>query len=449
MKTTTLIDGRRWHAPGNPATQRAGTRSPLLGTHDLRGGLVSLLGSVYIVVLIPMILGVDGSQSPIASISATALACAVGTALFALIARLPFAVGPGIVPASIVATFLGSGIPFNVVLGIEVIAGLLFLALVATGAIQGWVRRTPAVLKTAGQVAIGLYLLLAALRATGVLQAGHGPAAPSLAQEGLLFLIGLAVVLQLHRSKRIGGYAILIGIVVATAGAVVLGLVSLPTAAFKAPDLVLFKPDVVAAFDLQYLDETLILLYVVVVDVVATLETIANCSPEMRGADGRLRNFDRGLLTSAMVFLASPFLGTAPMLVLFESLGGVMSGARTSRAAAVCALGFFAIIFVSPLANAIPTYACAVALGYIGYSISKCALLQLPVHSGDATAAQLGRQLAGVAVICMIVTNSVALTIFALFAMYPMSALRSGQKLHPSDMVGALASLALIWMAFR
>ena len=48
------------------------------------------------------------------------------------------------------------------VLGLELIAGALFVLLVATGAVQAWVRHTPPVLKHAGQIAIGLYLLMAA-----------------------------------------------------------------------------------------------------------------------------------------------------------------------------------------------------------------------------------------------------------------------------------------------
>ena len=160
----------------------------------------------------------------------------------------------------------------------------------------------------------------------------------------------------------------------ASAGAAASGLLAWPDAAFQVPTLALFQPDLAGAFDLRYLDETLVLLYVVVVDVVATLETIATCSPAMRNDDGRPRRFDRALFTSALVFLASPFLGTAPMLVLFESLGGVMSGARTAIAALVCAAGFVALLFVAPLAQAIPAFACAVALGFIGLEITRHAL---------------------------------------------------------------------------
>jgi len=59
---------------------------------DLRGGLVTFLGSAYIVVLIPALLRADASSAPMTTVAATALACAFGSALFAMVARLPFAV---------------------------------------------------------------------------------------------------------------------------------------------------------------------------------------------------------------------------------------------------------------------------------------------------------------------------------------------------------------------
>jgi AGZA family xanthine/uracil permease-like MFS transporter len=449
MATMTPHPARRWQEPAErpttPASTDVSVRPPQpAAAHDLRGGLVTLLGSVYIVILIPMILGAGVSPSPFASISATAFACAVGTAVFAVFARLPLAVGPGIVPASMIATFVASGIPFRVVLGIEVLAGALFVALAATGAIQGWVRRMPPVLKTAGQIAIGLYLLLAALRATGILQPEPGAAAPG--REALLFLVGVAVVLLLHRSKRLGGYALLLGIGVATAGAAGFGMIGWPGTAFEAPQPALFRPDPVAAFAWRYLDEILVLLYVVVVDVVATLETIANCAPALRGRDGRLRHFDLGLMMSAVVFVVGPFLGTAPMLVLFESLGGVMSGARTHRAAIVCALGFLGIVFVAPLAGLVPAFACAVALAYIGTTITGVAAASLPQAAGDATAAQIGWQLAAVALLTMIVANSIALTVFALFVAYPVIVYRAGQQPRAVDLAAASACVGMIAM---
>ena len=428
------------------ATKQGLAQRPLMRStlEDLRGGLATLLGCVYVAVLIPNMLGLDSAQLPLASIGATAFACAIGTALFALVTRLPFALGPGIVPASIVATFLAAGIPFNIVLGIEVLAGLLFVGLVLLGAMQGLVCRMPSVLKSVGQIAIGLYLFLAAVRATGFFPAQDIGSALALEHHGFLFLAGLGTVFWLSGSNRFAGYAILIGILLVTASAALLGLVAFPSAAFKMPLLALVTPDVASAFNLQYLDEILILLYVVIVDVVATLETIATCAPQIGGQDGRLAHFNRSMLMSAIVFLVSPFLGMPPMLVFFESLGGVISWARTFRAAFVAVLGFVILMFFAPAANAVPAFACAVALGYIGYAITKHAAMAIPIDPSSMSISRLGRHLTSAAIVLTIVTQSVALTIISLFAIYPVAALKSGQRLKLCDIAAAIVCLGLI-----
>ena len=150
-----------------PAAAPVASRSAAVA-RDVRGGLVTFLGSICIAALIPSMIN-GGAGGEVTSVAGTALACVLGTLLFAGFTRLPFAVGPGIVPAAIVASYLASGIPFATVMGIELIAGGLLATLVAFGLIGRWVRRMPALLKTAGQIAIGLYLLQAALKAAGVL----------------------------------------------------------------------------------------------------------------------------------------------------------------------------------------------------------------------------------------------------------------------------------------
>lgn len=431
-------------SPHTPSSANATDRQSV--ANDLRGGLVTFLSSVYIVLLIPAILQVDSLPSGLTTVAATAFACALATALFALCARQPFAIGPGIVPASMVAAFLASGIPFQVVLGIELFAGLLFAVLVLTGGVGAWVRRMSPALKTAGQVAIGLYLFLAALKVAGITHVEPSVGHAMLDPKSALFLIGLASVFVLMNSQRFRGYAILAGIAVATAGAVAAGMTQWPASTFAAPTLQLFAPDLAGALQWQYLDEMLILLYVVVVDVVATLETIAICSPRLRAPDGRLQNYDRCMLMSAVVFFISPLLGMTPMVIFFESLAGVMSGARTWRAAAVLVAGFVVVMFFAPLAGVIPAFACAVALGYIGYVITKHAAIHIPIDPASLHISRLSRYLFAIAIVATLVTQSIALAIFCLFAMYPVCAHKAGQTVRVGDIVAAGICMSFIAM---
>lgn len=427
-----------------PAAAAPTARRPGTVAGDLRGGLVTFLGSICIAALIPSMIN-GGAGSAVTSVAGTALACVLGTLLFAGFTRLPFAVGPGIVPAAIVASYLASGIPFATVMGIELIAGGLFAALVAFGLIGRWVRRMPALLKTAGQIAIGLYLLQAALKAAGVL---GGNAEHGLGLSAALFVGGLLIALLLAGHRRLGGYAALIGVGVVAVGSGVAGLSHAPEMSLALPQLSFTMPDLLAAFDASHIDEIAILLYVVVVDVVATFETLASCEPELRGADGRLRHFDKAMQMSAAVFLLSPFLGTAPMLVFFETLGGVLSGARSILAAVVVALGFGLVMLMAPLATALPAAACAVALAFVGWSIARHAASGLPraVSAGEAQAT-VGWILAAAAVAMVAVSGSLAVALFALFALYPIATFVAGQTAERGDMVAAaMAGLLMVSM---
>lgn len=410
---------------------------------DVRGGLATLMASICIAALIPSILNA-GAALPVSSVATTAFACVLGTVLFAAATRLPFAVGPGIVPASIVATWLASGTPFATVMGMTLVAAAGFTLLVAFGLVGRFVRHMPPALKTAGEIAIGLYLLLAALRAAGVMQADLGNGVPELGTGAWLFLAGLAAVFLLARHPRLGGYATLIGVAVAAVGSALLGTGTLPERAFEWPALSFVRPDVAAALDWRHADEILVLLYVILVDVVATLETLASCEPEMRDAQGNLRGFDKALRASAGLLLLSPFLGTAPMLVFFENLGGLLSGARTARAALVAAGGFALVMLYSPLAALVPAGACAVALAYIGYNITKHAAFSLPLAAADRGQARLGRHLATAALLLVVASHYLAMALFALFVLYPLLAWLSDQKPRPVDVAAAVGAALLV-----
>ncbi|RFO98095.1 hypothetical protein DIC66_05080 [Rhodoferax lacus] len=433
---------RRMAHPTQSMTQNLAARLPNR-IHDLRGGLVTLLSSVYITMLIPSML-----DHNLSTVAATALACAVGTLLFACVTRLPFAVGPGIVPASLVASMLARGVPFQTVLGLEFYAGLAFLALACCGGLQAALRRMPPVLKATGQMAIGLYLLMAALRVVGL---GGGNSAPGLhlGAEAFLFLAGLLGVFLVSRSRKWNGYAILAGIAIASVLAWLSNLTPQTSTVPTAP-LALVLPDFADALQWRFLGDGLMLLYVVVVDVVATLETMAACAPQLCTPDGRLKHFERSLVMSGVVFLISPFLGSAPLLVFFESLGGVLSGARTLWAAGLMAAGFAALVFLAPLAQRIPVCACVVGLAYVGFIIARHAIAAMPEGSTAAPGGagqHIPRELpylVGTAVLALLLTQSLSMTLFALFAVYPLCKHQTGQALRAWEISASVLCITLI-----
>ena len=58
--------------------------------------------------------------------------------------------------------------------------------------------------------------------------------------------------------------------------------------------------------------------------------------------------------------------GTSTVTTFVESSAGVAEGGRTGLSSMFTALFFFIAMFLSPVAQLIPTYACAAALIYVG-----------------------------------------------------------------------------------
>ncbi len=414
---------------------------------NFRGGFVTFLSSLYIIILIPAMLNMAG-QGEVTSVAATAFACTVGTLIFALGTRLPFAVGPGIVPTSIIASLMASGMPFSTIMGIEFFAGVIFMSLAISGGIKAMVGKMSPLLKMAGSVAIGVYLLLAAFKASGIVNGNMAGLRFHMDMQGAVFLAGFAAVFIVSQSKRFGGYAILGGIILAAIGSAVFNLDHMPTSAFAMPSLKVHAPDLYDAFSYKNIGRVLILLYVVVVDVVATLETMASVSPVMQDYSGRPKNFDRSITMSAVVFMISPFLGAAPMLVFFESLGGVFSGARGLKASAIIVVGFAIMIFLSPLAQILPAFACAVGLGYIGYVITKFALTGAQKDATTSKLSRLSLVMITVAMGSVLLTHRLSISIFAIFALYPLCAFVSSHQVKRADLIASAACILLAYSLF-
>jgi AGZA family xanthine/uracil permease-like MFS transporter len=350
-------------------------------------------------------------------------------------------VGPGVVPASIVAAMLARGIPFETVLGVEFLAGLAFLALAYFGGIRALVGKMPAGIQSAGQIAIGIYLLMAALRSVGLVNDGSSVGI-HVTGSAWIFMAGLAIVFLLSHFKRLSGYAILVGTLVAAVLSWTLGLTRQPTQVLALPQIGLFMPDFAGAMNVRLLVDVFVLLYVVIVDVVSTLETIAKCTPELCDESGRLKNFDRSILMSGIVFMISPFLGAVPLVVFFESLGGTLSGARKALAGYLIAGGFAAMVLLAPLATLFPVYACVIGLAYIGYCIAKYAVINIRID-GNCVSRQT-RYLIGTAVMVMLASQSLSMTVFALFAVYPLFSGKAGLSVSKWDIGTSVLSIALM-----
>src|SRR5437763_1332017 len=203
---------------------------------DLRtevvGGASTFAALSYIVFVQPAVLATTGME-PGAVLAATCLASAFATALMGLWANYPIAVAPAmghnfyfaLVVAGPVAAG-GLGCSWQVALGANCIAGVLFLVLSLVGLRERLIDAIPRSLKHAIAAGIGLLLALVGLEWAGVVRAAPGTLVRlgDLHHPAVLVAIGGTLLVGVLRARRYRG-AILAGTLATGGAAVALGLV--------------------------------------------------------------------------------------------------------------------------------------------------------------------------------------------------------------------------------
>ena len=104
------------------------------------------------------------------------------------------------------------------------------------------------------------------------------------------------------------------------------------------------------------------------VDMFDTLGTLygACAAGNMLTKEGNVPNMDKAMLADAIATCCGAVCGTSTVTTFVESSAGVAEGGRTGLASMATAALFFIAMFLAPVAQLIPTYACAAALIYVG-----------------------------------------------------------------------------------
>ena len=87
----------------------------------------------------------------------------------------------------------------------------------------------------------------------------------------------------------------------------------------------------------------------------------------MLDKDGKLPRIKEALLADAIATSAGAVLGTSTTTTFVESSAGVAEGGRTGLSSIVTGLLFLVAIFLSPIFIAIPGFATAPALLFVGF----------------------------------------------------------------------------------
>lgn len=353
---------------------RLGERGTTARTEVL-AGCTTFLTMAYIVLVNPAILGQAGL--PVASVAAaTCFAAAFASILMGLVANTPLALAPGMgLNAYFSFTVVQQmGVPWPVALGCVFLSGLAFLVLTLTGVRQMIVAVIPQHLFAAVAGGIGLFIGFIGLKDAGIVVAnpatfvGLGSVTqpgPALALFGLVTIGALAV-----WNVRA---AMLIGIVLTTLAAALLGQVHAPTEPYSLAALTgtAFKLDLAGVFGLTgkqglgLLEILFVFLFVDLFDNIGTLVAVTKRAGLMDAA-GRIPGLNRILMTDAVATMVGAMAGTSTVTSYVESAAGVQAGGRTGLTAVVTGVLFLLTMFVAPYAQLVPLAATAPALIVVG-----------------------------------------------------------------------------------
>ena len=127
-----------------------------------------------------------------------------------------------------------------------------------------------------------------------------------------------------------------------------------------------FKADFSTVRVFDFVVIILSFLFVDMFDTLGTLIGVAN-KAQMLDENDKLPRIKQALLADAIATSAGAVLGTSTTTTFVESSSGVAEGARTGLASVVTGFLFLLAIFFSPIFCAIPGFATAPALIFVGF----------------------------------------------------------------------------------
>jgi AGZA family xanthine/uracil permease-like MFS transporter len=340
---------------------------------EIIAGLTTFVTMSYVAVVNPAILSSGTGLAFGAVMTATVLAAAIPSLLMGLVARLPYAVAPGMgLNAFFAFTMIrGRGMTPEQALGAVVLSGLLFTALSVTPARVAIARAVPPSLRSAAAAGIGLFLTFIGLKNAGVVVGDPATLVrpgPLTVDVGLFAAGLLATVVLLRRGVR---GALLFGMAGTTVAAAALGRVAAPGAMVARPDFSLLGAfDLGGIWTVGVIAPVLTLLFTDLFDSLSTFLGVATAAGlvDQRGEPVRL---GRALLVDALASLVAGVAGSSPSTAYIESAAGIREGGRTGLTAVVTGLCFVPLLFLAPVAQLVPSSATAPALVVVGFTMLR------------------------------------------------------------------------------
>jgi AGZA family xanthine/uracil permease-like MFS transporter len=181
-------------------------------------------------------------------------------------------------------------------------------------------------------------------------------------------LLGLAFIFGLEKRRVPGGILIVI-IAISIIGLIFddsvkfVGIAAMPK--FSGENSLVMKLDFLGALNVLVIPSILALVMTAVFDATGTIRAVAG-QAKLLDQSGQIINGGKALTADSVSSILAGVVGGAPAAVYIESATGAAAGAKTGLSATVVGVLFLLVIFFSPLAQLVPSYATAPALMYVG-----------------------------------------------------------------------------------
>lgn len=354
---------------------------------ELMAGLTTFLTMCYIVVVNPHTLSQAGMDFG-AVFVATCISAAIGCLIMGALANYPIALAPGM-GLNAYFTFSvvkGMGVPWQVALAAVFVSGIIFILFSFLKVREMLVNALPMSLKMAIAAGIGLFLALIALKGSGVVVGNEATLVhmgefrlPVEGQPGvytpnwpmLLAMLGFFIIVVLDYFRVRG--AIIIGILGVTLLAVPLGLTHFERVVSAIPSMAptFMQMDFNHLFSGSLIAVIFVFFLVDLFDSTGTLVGVAHRAGLLE--NGKLPRLKKALFADSVAIVAGAALGTSSTTPYVESASGVAAGGRTGLTAVTVGVLMLACLWFSPLAEAVPAFATAPALLYIGIHMMRSA----------------------------------------------------------------------------
>ena len=393
---------------------------------EIMAGITTFFAMVYILMVnANMFADPFGDGTNILGVSygaiyiATAISAVVGTLLIGLLSNLPLAQasGMGLNAFFVYTVCVGFGMTYANALFLVLIDGIVFILLTVTGLRKKIFNAIPKAVRAAIPAGIGLFIAFLGLQNAKIVipstSTGVTLGSFNLLVDGswasimpMVVTIVSVLAIAIMSKKNVKG-AVLIGILGGTGLYYLLGLtvpdfyanfaidLGSPFKAFEEFGTQAFGKVFTEGWNFSAFAEahgtTNLIITIVttslafcMVDMFDTIGTLygACARGNMLTEDGEIPNMNKAMLADAVATTAGAVCGTSTVTTFVESSAGVAEGGRTGLSSVVTAILFLAAMFLSPIAQLIPSCATAAALIYVGVLMISC-VKEIDWHSAE------------------------------------------------------------------